>query len=120
MKYIKENIKDLSVIFLIIVWTVCQFFIESTWFYIISCAIVCLGILFFLPLNYQKKMPKYPRLRFRAMQYSFFTMVTLVLCVSFINSTRENIYNINAIDIVFFGAFIQSCFFLMQKWYFNK
>lgn len=120
MKYIKENIKDLLVIFLIIIWTVCQFVIESTWFYIISCAIVSFSILLLLPLNYQKKTPKYPRLRFRAMQNSFFTMVVLVFCVSFINSTRGNIYNFDAIDIVFYGAFMQSSFFLIQKWFFNK
>lgn len=120
MSYIKENIKDLSVIFLIIVWTACKLFIDSSIVYIITSTIVSISILFLLPLNYQRKVPKHPRLRFQSMQHSFNTMIFLAFCASFINYSHQTECALTAIDIAFFGAFIQSVFFLIQKWYFNK
>lgn len=115
MRYLKENIADVAILILLAIWGVYEvFMIPFMYDTIVSifmgCSLVCL-----FPWACKKTDVDYQRIRNAALQYSFTFMISLLCALKIMEILQEHIFEVDGIKVLFFGAFLQSAYFLIVK-----
>lgn len=120
MRYLKENIADVVILILLAVWGVYEvFMIPFMYDTIVSifmgCSLVCL-----FPWACKTTDADSRRMRNAALQYSFTFMISLLCALKIVEVLQEHIFEVDGIKVLFFGTFLQSAYFLIVKWKYQK
>lgn len=120
MRYLKENIADVVILILLAVWGVYEvFMIPFMYDTIVSifmgCSLVCL-----FPWACKTTDADSRRMRNAALQYSFTFMISLLCALKIVEVLQEHTFEVDGIKVLFFGVFLQSAYFLIVKWKYQK
>lgn len=120
MRYLKENMADVTILMLFAVWGVYEVFVVPFLYDTIVSIFVGCSLVLLLPWACKNTKVDYQRIRNEAFQYSFTFMIAVLTALKIVEVLREHTFDVDGIKMLFMGVFVQSAYFLIVKWKYYK
>lgn len=120
MRYLKENMADVTIMILLAVWGVYEVLIVPFLYDTIVSIFVGCTLVLLLPWACKNTKTDYQRIRNAAFQYSFTFMIAVLTALKIVEVLRERTFDVDGIKMLFMGVFAHSAYFLTMKWKYFK
>lgn len=118
----KEKKIDLLIILVSLCWIIYSCLIDNALLNKIGYIVTGFIMVTLLPMAFRMTSSTYKVLRLEAMRYGFVCMLSVLtgLKITEILTKKEFTVDIDPLDVVLFGVFLQSCYFLIKKYILSK
>ena len=115
MKYVKDNLADIIILVLLVVWGIYDLFMWQSECSNLVSIVVGFSLVCLFPWCCKGTNERFLKVRNRALRYSFTFLISLFCALKIVEVLREHSIEVDAIKVIFVGVFLQSAYFLIMK-----